>query len=356
MVVVALALGVGLAGTVRAGSLTPPGAPASTMNTMGELYQALTNVQSQLQDTRLRLGAVEQKLISAGMQQTSGDMVLIPAGSFVMGACTNAGQESIGDALPQHSVYVSACYMDKYEVASNLWRSVYVWATNCGYSFGNCGKFKTVGYPVHSVNWYQCVAWCNAHSQRDGFTPCYTNADGSVYTNSAAAFAGGCNWAAGGYRLPTEAEWEKAARGGVANMRFPWDDANTIQHARANYQAQPLTYAYDTSPTAGAHRSYDDGGLYGGSAPVGAFAQNGYGLFDMAGNLMEWCWDWYGADYYARSPLSDPQGPSSGTKRVCRGGNWDMTADCCRSAHRFNFCSPTVSENTLGFRCVRRAP
>jgi formylglycine-generating enzyme required for sulfatase activity len=333
-------------GTAVAGDLTPPGAPGPTMYTLEEIYQRLAVLES-------NQTAIEGKLTSAGLQQTSGGMVLIPAGSFVMGATTNVGHESYGDELPQHTVSVSAFYMDKYEVTSNLWREVYTWATNKGYAFANVGLGKSGTHPVQMVNWYDAIAWCNARSVRDGFAPCYTNANGTVYTNAAAnSFTGGCNWAASGYRLPTEAEWEKTARGGVANRRFPWDDANTIQHARANYYAAPASYTYDTSPTPDYHPSYNTGEMpY--TSPVGSFTPNGYGLYDMAGNVWEWCWDWYSPSYYYSSPGSDPRGPTSGSYRVLRGGAWYYHAYNARVAYRNFDLYPDNESNIIGFRCAR---
>jgi formylglycine-generating enzyme required for sulfatase activity len=157
---------------------------------------------------------------------------------------------------------------------------------------------------------------------------------------------------ANGYRLPTEAEWEKAARGGVANRRFPWDGANTIQHARANYKADPSTYTYDTSPTTSYHPSYNTGG-YPYTSPVGSFAPNGYGLYDMAGNVWEWCWDRYQDNYYGSSPGSDPRGPSSGSWRVMRGGVWDsIYTYYVRCAYRRDV-NPVNETDDIGFRCAR---
>jgi formylglycine-generating enzyme required for sulfatase activity len=337
-------IGLLMAGTARAGNLTPSNAPAPTMHTLEEIYQQLLTTQTQV-------AGLEARMNADGKQVTSGDMVLIPAGTFVMGACTNVGQETISDAVPQHTVTISAFYMDKYEVTSNLWQEVYTWATNKGYAFANVGSAKTNNHPVQTVTWNDCLAWCNARSQRDGFTRSYTNADGTFYTNSTVAFMGDCNWSADGYRLPTEAEWEKAARGGVANRRFPWGDANTIQHARANYYAEPATCDYDTSPTTGDHPA-------SGSSPrtmvAGSFTPNGYGLYDMAGNVFEWCWDWHNSTYYSTPSATDPdpKGSSTGTYRVIRGGSWFNGASFARVANRING-HPADDYDDVGFRCAR---
>ncbi len=184
------------------------------------------------------------------------------------------------------------------------------------------------------MTWYGSAAFCNYRSQKEGRTPCYDLSNWS------------CNWSAGGYRLPTEAEWEKAARGGASGKRFPWGD--TIQHARANYFSSS-SYGYDTSPTRGYHPDYDDGLPY--TSPVGTFesGKNGYGLYDMAGNVWEWCNDWWGS--YPSESVTDPYGPLTGSFRVFRCGSWFDDAYGCRVAIRA-YTSPAYSCDYIGFRAV----
>jgi formylglycine-generating enzyme required for sulfatase activity len=340
---VAVATGLMCVSSAWAGDLTPPGAPGPTMHTLEEIYQQLLATQQQVAD-------LERRLSWEGNRIASGDMVLIPGGSFVMGATTNVGHETIGNAVPQHTVNVDAFYMDRTEVTFEHWGELHTWATNRGYGFDNAGTGKTNDHPVQMVNWFDAVKWCNARSERDGFAPCYTNADGTVYTNG--AFAGGCNWSANGYRLPTEAEWEKAARGGVSGRRFPWGDANTIQHARANYYATPSAWDFDTSPTVG----YQSGAASPNprTMPVRSFAPNGYGLYDMAGNAYEWCWDLYQYNYYGISPAENPTGPAGPLPyRAMRSGAWSANAAAARCAHRDNYHDPDYENLNTGFRCAR---
>ena len=230
-----------------------------------------------------------------------------------------------------------------------FWQTVYNAAVIFnGYSFDHAGAGKTTNNPVQTVNWYDVVKWCNARSQLAGLTPVYyINASmlpTQVYRTGDfdTVYA---NWSANGYRLPTEAAWEKAARGGLSGKRFPWGD--TISESQANYYG--ITgYIYDLGPN-GYNAIGSIGETSPATSPVGSFAANGYGLNDMAGNVFEWCWDWYGTPYAGGS---DPRGPGNSGYRVLRGGSWGNDAVYARCAQRFG-SNPGLADGNFGFRCVR---
>ena len=280
---------------------------------------------------------------------TPADMALIPAGSFQMGDGLYDGLEN---ERPVHTVYVSTVYMDKHEVTWAKWRETRDWSEANGYAYENPGEGKGDSYPVHNVSWYDAVKWCNARSQKEGRTPCYYTDESlsTVYKSGLATPY--VDWSAEGYRLPTEAEWERAARGGISGQRFPW--GSTITHSWANYwsystMGDPL-YPYDLNPTRGHHPSYATTSVPF-TSPVGSFSANGYGLYDMSGNVFELCWDWFSKTYYSETPIADPRGPSSGGQRVARGGSWDSYSFGCRVSVRAVSDPDDIGLRT-GFRTV----
>ena len=279
-------------------------------------------------------------------------MVLIPAGSFTMGDTL----DGLSDAVPI-SVTVSAFYMDTNLVSYSQWQAVFNWATNHGYAFyqsSYSGPYvaggKATNHPVQTVDWYDGVKWCNARSVQAGLTPVYyTNAGlTQVFTNGDSPTTVYQDLAANGYRLPTEAEWEKAARGGLSEKRFPW--GNTISESQANYYANPSSNTNDLGPYSGFNTNYNTGAEpY--TSPVGSFAPNGYGLYDMAGNVFEWCWDWYGTPY-GQPTTTNPTGAGPRGYRVLRGGAWLSGAYNARCAYRGDGY-PNYADYLIGFRCVR---
>jgi formylglycine-generating enzyme required for sulfatase activity len=272
---------------------------------------------------------------------TADSMALIPAGTFTMGDTL--------DGLTTN-IYVSAFYMDTNLVSYSQWQAVYAYATSQGYGFDNPGAGNAANQPVQTVDWYDVVKWSNARSQQAGLNPVYYTDAGltKVYMNgdTDAVYP---NWAASGYRLPTEAECEKAARGWLSGQRFPWGD--TISESQANYYGN-TGFSYDLGPN-GYNANFDTGaGPY--TSPVGYFAPNGYGLYDMAGNVLEWCWDWYGT--YGQPTTTNPTGPASGSTRVLRGGSWSRNASVALCATRIGFLLPSGNDSLVGdfgFRCVR---
>ncbi|MCR4334775.1 MAG: formylglycine-generating enzyme family protein [Patescibacteria group bacterium] len=306
----------------------------------------------------------------AQVQTAPENMVLIPAGEFQMGDMIGDGYY---DEIPVHIVYTDSFYIDKYEVTDSLWNEVYRWAISNGYDFDNLGSSrisfgrifsdsKGPNYPVTEINWFDAIKWCNARSEKEGRIPAYYT--DRVHT---IVYHTGQNkeitsyyvkWKAG-YRLPTEAEWEKTARGGVSGHRFSWADTDTITHDRANYSSDwAFTYDYDVSLTRGFHPAYYDYSLYKPImylSPVGSFAPNNYGLYDTTGNVFEWCWD--RAITYESSTYDDPQGNivSSYRFRALRGGSWSSDANW----NRVSFRNDKSATNTfyqrsydLGFRTV----
>lgn len=241
--------------------------------------------------------------------------------------CVNEGSFGMSD---YGIVTISIFYIDIYEITKEQWFSVRNWAILHGYEFNEGGSFGG-NHPIHSVNWYDAVKWCNARSESEGKKPAYytDSKNLNVYRGSTQLIPF-VNWKSG-YRLPTEAEWEKAARGGAENKFYSWG-TDSITPANANYSIA----------------------MKGRTTSVGDYPPNGYGIYDMCGNVWEWCWDEY-APYPIEKVFLNPKGPESisGTtnhkNRVLRGGGW-RNNDCKIQIR--NNSNPAIGYDYYGFRCV----
>lgn len=227
-------------------------------------------------------------------------MALISASAFKMGSDNGEADEA-----PIHTVSLDAFYMDQYEVTNRRYLACV--------DAGICSEHNRTElydpnfgeYPIRNISWNEAQTYCK--------------------------------WR--GAHLPTEAQWEKAARGNLEGKYYPWGDDGPICDIGVENGAK-----------------FDDGGSCHdtGTESVGSYEANGYGLYDMAGNLLEWTADWYSVDYYANSPVQDPQGPRNGEFKVVRGGSWHTGATTLRVFHRYGNL-PRFAYNLLGFRCVKPA-
>jgi formylglycine-generating enzyme required for sulfatase activity len=278
---------------------------------------------------------------------------LVPAGSFNMG---DAQTEGLDCESPVHAVNVSAFYAGRYEVTSELWSNVVQWSTNHGYSFDNPGVASVSNHPIQQVSWYDAVKWCNARSEKEGLSPAYylDRAWATPYrTGQVDLIEANVRWIGAGYRLPTEAEWEKLARGGLAGKRFPFGD--TLAQSQANYWSTDFE-SFDINGAPGPHPLAPD---FPNLLPVGSFRPSGYGVYDLAGNIWEWCWDYYGDSWYsnANASTSDTHGPSVaswGGDRVYRGGSGVDIAWKSRIANRAD-APPRFAMGHFGFRVIMPA-
>ncbi|MES2543839.1 MAG: SUMF1/EgtB/PvdO family nonheme iron enzyme [Bacteroidota bacterium] len=244
------------------------------------------------------------------------DMIKVDGGTFWMGA-DEYERGSDNDEDFQHQVKVGTFLLSKYEVTVYQWTE-YAKATGSRMPDKPLWGFKD-SYPVNKITWQQAISFCNWLSKKDGYQP--------VYSMSGPRYV--CNFKANGYRLPTEAEWEYAAKGGrlSSEKKFSGSDkADKVAWHKLNSNGTPHT--------------------------VGTKVANELGIYDMSGNLWEWCWDWYGTDYYKRAISNNPKGPEMGDKRVVRGGSWDSKLEYLRPANRIS-TFPDKTHEFYGFRLAR---
>ena len=260
----------------------------------------------------------------------SDGLVRLPAGSFAMGGGYGASTK------PVHEVLVSAFSIGKYEVTQGEWTSI---------MGSNPSKFKGDNrLPVEQVSWYECLVYCNKRSAKEGLLPCYAIAGSSDTKRWGPAPSGvsptwnavTCDFSANGYRLPTEAEWEYACRAGTTTATAFGDMLASTQANFVGYQPYKIS-------TKGPNLKK--------TSIVGGYSPNPWGLFDMHGNVWEWCWDWFGE--YSAEAQNDPTGPSLGGGRIERGGSWSSGGENCLSGFRL-FASPDLKLSGAGFRLARR--
>lgn len=300
------------------------------------------------------LKAADQPPIETEQESPPPRMILVLGGIFAMGDTFAEGDYC---DIPVHNVHVSEFLICSTLVTKAYWDSVHQWAITHGYTFDNPGSGINLHHPVQKVNWHDCVKWCNALSEMEGITPCYYTSQerATIYRGGRHELSNACvDWASDGFRLPTEAEWEKAARGGLAGKRFPWGD--TISHENANYNSDWIgskpCYTYDISKSRGYHPTNRSGG----TSVVGTLTPNPFGIYDLAGNVFDRCWDWYDENWYSGRPAAepDPRGPDRGDGRVVRGGSWHAPAKQARVACRWNGSTDKASDDR-GFRYVRKS-
>ncbi len=219
------------------------------------------------------------------------EMVFVQGGSFIMGATSEQKHDAKSDESPEHLVFVGDFYIGKYEVTQAQWKAV---------MGGNPSNFKGDNRPVEQVSWDDVQEFIRKLNAQTGKT----------------------------FRLPTEAEWEYAARGGSKSQGYKYAGSNALGN---------VAWYTDNSGS----RTH----------PVGTKQPNELGLYDMSGNVWEWCSDWYGSSYYGSSPSSNPRGPSLGSGRVLRGGGWFNLSRYCRVSYRGSI-SPGSRSYNIGFRLV----
>ena len=306
-------------------------------------------------------------------------MEYLQSGTFWMG-----DNKNLKDEKPAHPVSLSSFHVDVKEVHIWHWEKVSNWAIKNGYEFSDSTQQRKEGpywydidseliFPMNMVNWYDAIKWCNARSELEGRTPVYytDNNHSSVYrTGEIDLKEEQVAWLFSGYRLPTEAEWEYAARGGAYSLNYPW--GNSLDGSRANYFRSGDPFDNASTPVgyfSGNQQIIDAANSFSGENVKSRNQLSRFGLYDLVGNVSEWCWDWYYDGWYSESKArkENTRGPpfdfvllktrSDMITRVARGGNFRGNPSAeygneIRIAYRHTFL-PTSTLRRLGIRCVR---
>ena len=269
---------------------------------------------------------VQQTAGNRQPQLASSNMILIPGGTFEMGDTFGDG---LGSEQPVHAVELNDFYLSKFAVTFAEYDAF------CEATDRNRPDDLSWGrgqHPVINVSWYDVVVYCNWLSEQEGLTPVYTINGENV----------SAKWTANGYRLPTEAEWEYAARQGGQKVRFG-NGRDVADPAEINFNGSKKYKEYYS--IAGDYKEK--------TVPAGSLnSPNSLGLYDMSGNVCEWCWDWFDNDYYKKSPRNNPTGAKSGTDRVYRGGGLNDVPLRCRNTYRYGL-PPVYRYANIGFRLAR---
>jgi len=255
-------------------------------------------------------------LISGCARHKSPDMIFIDGGTFVMGSPFDEPERDFDEM--QREITLDSFYIGVYEVSQKEYRQI---------KRKNPSHFKGDNLPVDTINWYNALDFCNRLSVKEGLNPVYRFSGENVLWDRTA----------NGYRLPTEAEWEYASRAGTAS---PFSTGENITVNQANFNGN---YPYNDG---------EMGSFRGTTIDVGSFLPNQWGVYDMNGNVFEWCWDWH--DYYNREQNINPRGAETGTNRVIRGGSWANGGYVLRSAYRGIYI-PGGGNERIGFRLARNA-
>lgn len=244
------------------------------------------------------------------------DLIQVKGGTFKMGSKTSDTSAEL-DEQKEHSVTLNTFEISKFEITVWEWKQ-FIKANKMKMPIKPSWGWQD-NYPINGITWNEAIAYCNWLSTKEKLQPCYSKKGPNFV----------CNFKANGYRLPTEAEWEFAAKGGTNSKGFRYSGSDKLEDVawyKANSNGQPHT--------------------------VGTKLPNELGIYDMSGNVWEWCWDWYNKDFYKLEKGDNPKGPEMGERRTVRGGSWDSKSNYVRPANRISTI-PSKTHEFYGFRIAR---